>query len=283
VRNHLASLITLVTLGLAAVPLPAAAEVALTAPQLDAHMASLSKLLQMRKGAALPALSHRNYIDLAEGQGVLIEGAAGSDGLVRATYFRVVDVAAWRLWLALSDSNHHEEYMPYIRESAVLEQGGGTKLAYQYMNLPAGTKPRHWVIRSWDNGALWKTSGETLWESQWTLEPEAEELVVAYLEEGFIEKVDADDVAGALYTVTNEGYWLLVELSDERTLVAYQAVSDIGGKVPTWLVNELGPAGLKKLVQVIEDRGREIEGHFGAGRTPPPAPDGTAIQQLRTP
>ena len=281
-RTHLALPIASLVLGIA-VGLPAAAEPDLTAPQLDAHMASLTRLLQLRKAAPLPALSHRNYIDLTEGKGVLLEGAAGSDGLVRATYFRVVDLEAWRLWLALSDSDHHEEFMPYIRESAVLEQGDGTKLAYQYMTLPAGTRPRHWIIRSWDNGALWNTSGQTLWETHWTLEPDAEELVLAFMEEGVIENVSAEDVTDALYTVTNEGYWLLVELDDDHTLVAYQAVSDIGGKVPTWLVNELGPAGLKKLVQVIEDRGREIEGHFSSGRTPPPAPDGSAVKQLRTP
>ena len=263
------------TLGASAEPL--------SAPQLDAHVASLSKLLQMRRAAHLPSLSHRNYIDLAEGKGVLVEGARGADGLVRATYFRVVDVAAWRLWLALSDSDHHEEFMPYIRESAVLEQGGGTKLAYQYMALPAGTKPRHWVIRSWDNSELWKASGETLWETYWSLEPGAEDLAAAYLEEGFLEHVELSDLDEALYTATNEGYWLLVELSGDRTLVAYQAVSDIGGKVPTWLVNEIGPAGLKKLVSVIEARGRSIEDHFPADRTPPPGPDGKPVEQLPRP
>ncbi len=261
---------------------PANAE-PLSAPQLDAHVTSLSRLMQMRRGAALPPLTQRHFIDLSEGKGVLVEGSRGSDGLVRATYFRVVDVAAWRLWLALSDSDHHEEFMPYIRESAVIESGGGTKLAYQYMALPAGAKPRHWVIRSWDNAELWKASGRTLWETYWTLEPGADELVDAFVDEGFVEHVDTDDLDAALYTVTNEGFWLLVELSGDRTLVAYQAVSDIGGKVPTWLVNEIGPAGLKKLVSVIEVRGRSIEGHFPADRIPPPAPDGNPVEQLDRP
>jgi len=255
----------------------------LSAPQLDAHVASLSKLLQMRRGAPLPPLTQRNYIDMSEGHGVLLEGARGDDGLVRATYFRVVDVAAWRLWLALSDSDHHEEFMPYVRESAVIEQGGGTKLAYQFMALPAGTKPRHWIIRSWDNSELWEASGRTLWETHWTLEPGAEELVTAFLDEGLFEKVTVADIDDAVYTVTNEGYWLLVALSDDSTLVAYQAVSDIGGKIPTWLVNELGPAGLKKLVSVVEVRARAIEDHFGADRTPPPAPDGGPVKQLSPP
>lgn len=267
-----------VTLGV----LPAHAEPP-SAPQLDAHVASLSKLLKLRKAAPLPSLTHRNYIDLSEGHGVLVEGEQGSDGLVRATYFRVVDVAPWRLWLALADSDHHEEFMPYVRESAVIEEGGGTKLAYQYMTLPAGTKPRHWVIRSWDNGELWKASGETVWETYWALEPGGEDLVDAFVEEGFIEHVEISDLDEALYTVTNEGYWLLVELSSDSTLVAYQAVSDIGGKVPTWLVNEVGPAGLKKLVTVIEARGRSIEDHFPADRTPPPAPDGKPVEQLSRP
>ena len=254
-----------------------------TAPELDAHMASLAKLLQLRKAAPLPTLTHRDFLDLSEGVGVLKEGSPGSDGLIRATYLRVVDLAAWRLWLALSDSDHHEEFMPYILESAVLELGEAGKLAYQYMALPAGTKPRHWIIRSWDNGTLWDTSGRKIWETYWSLEPDAEELVLAFMEEGLVDKVTAEEVEDALYTVTNEGYWLLVELSDDRTLVAYQAVSDIGGKIPTWLVNELGPAGLKKLVMVIEARGRGIEDHFGPGRTPPPAPNGGIVEQLPRP
>lgn len=260
---------------------PAAVAGTLTGSEISTHLASNSSLLAMRQAAALPTLTTKEYSYLADGKGVLKEERRDGERLIRATYLRVVDVAAWRLWLALADSDQHEEFMPYIEESAVLEIGGGTKLAYQYMGLPAGIRDRHWIIRSWDNGGLWNSSGKTIWETHWSMEPDSEEMVLAYLEEGLIDKVSAEQVEQALFTPTNEGYWLLVELPDGRCLVAYQAVSDIGGNVPTWLVNELGPAGLKKLVGVIEERGRGIEGTFREGHTPPPAPDGGVIEQLR--
>jgi len=260
---------------------PGATVERLTGAEISAHLTSAGSLLATRQAAALPSLSAKEYSQLAEGKGVLKEERRDGDPLVRATYFCVLDVAAWRLWLALADSEHHEEFMPYIEASAVLEQGGGTKLAYQYMGLPAGIRDRHWIIRSWDNGALWEASGKAIWETYWTMEPDSEELVVAYMEEGLLDGVTPEQVQEALYTPTNEGYWLLVDLPDGRCFVAYQAVSDIGGKVPTWLVNELGPAGLKKLVGVIEARGRSIEGHFPADRQPPPAPDGGTVEQVQ--
>lgn len=253
----------------------------LTGAEIAAHLASSSSLLAMRQAAALPTLTTKEFSYLADNKGVLKEERRDGDPLIRATYFRVVDVAAWRLWLALADSDQHEDFMPYIEESAVLESGGGTKLAYQYMDLPAGIRDRHWIIRSWDNGGLWNSSQRKIWETYWSMEPDSEDLVGAYMEEGLIDKVTAEQVEQALFTPKNEGYWLLVELPDDRCLVAYQAVSDIGGNIPTWLVNELGPSGLKKLVGVIEERGRGIETQFKEGRPPPPAPDGGVIEQLQ--
>ncbi len=244
------------------------------------HLDASAHLLAQRRAPALPELTMRDCWDLSEGHGVL-EESRGSDGLVRATYFQVVDVDAWRLWLALSDSDQHEQFMPYIAESAVLERGPGTKLVYQYMDLPPGVKDRNWVIRSWDNATLWDASSRKLWETWWTLEPGGPEDALAFLEMGFIEAVDTDQVTSAIYTPVNEGYWLLMDLPDGRVLIAYQAVSDFGGKVPTWLVNELGPSSLKKLVQVVAERGRRIEDTFPAGTTPPPAPDGNPVAQLR--
>jgi len=253
----------------------------LSGAELSAHLASIDRETSLGKAVALPQLGSKDFYYLSEGEGVLKEERREGAPLVRATYLRVVDVEGWRMWLALSDSEHHEEFMPYIAASAVLEIGGGTKLAYQYMDLPAGLRDRHWIIRSWDNGTLWNESRQTIWETHWTMEPDSEDLVAGYLEEGLLDDVTAEQVEAALFTPTNEGYWLLVDLPDGRCLVAYQAVSDIGGKVPTWLVNELGPASLEKLVGVVENRGRKIEDHFSPDRKPPPAPDGGVIEQLQ--
>lgn len=113
----------------------------------------------------------------------------------------------------------------------------------------------------------------------WWLEPGAEEDVAAYIEGGQIQHVTAEEAEGAIDMVSSEGYWLLVELPDDRTLIVYQSLCDVGGKIPSWLINEFGPSGLNKLTRVIEERGKVIEGTFD-GRTPPPAPDGSRVKQL---
>ncbi len=261
---------------------PAAAGEPLDGPGLKAHMAAIDGWLGMRKGAALPALSDDDYATLATGKGVLEEQVDEGSKLIRATFFRVVEVEAWRLWVGLADCNQHDQFMPHVQESVILEEGRDGKLTYQFLSLPM-VKARHWVVRGWDNGALWTTSGKTIWESAWTLEPGAEEVAAAALEGGLIADVTAEEMDDAVLTSVNEGYWLLVELPDGRVLVAYQAFSDIGGKVPTWLINEMGPPGLARMVQKMDERGRVIETHYAHGEAPPPAPDGSALPQLASP
>ena len=260
--------------------LAVAASTPLDGEGVAAHMAAIDDLLAMRQAGPLPVLTGEDYDQLAGGATVIKEQETGSGALRRVTVFRVADTAAWRIWLALSDGEHHEEFMPNISVSAHLGMDGPWRQHYQYMSLPA-VKDRQWVIRARDNGALWNASGKRIWESHWTDEPRAAELIQRGLEDGKITGIGADDVEAAITTTSNEGYWLLVELPDDRTFIAYQSFSDLGGKVPSWIVNEIGPAGLKKLVTIVETRGRSIEQHFGADRPPPPAPDGSAVEQLK--
>jgi len=257
----------------------AAAAGPLDGPGLQAHLESIAELLALRQGGALPALDEADYARLAGGKAVLEEQTDGQRNLVRGTVFRVAETEAWRIWLALSDNDHHEDFMPYVREGAVLESSAGTKLAYQYLEMPA-VKDRHLITRARDNGALWQRSGKTIWESVWWLEPDSEDDVAGYIERGLIEHVTAEQAADAIFTPANDGYWLLVELPDSRTLIVYQTFSDIGGKVPSWVVNEFGPQSMDKLTRVIETRGQGIEAVFASGNAAPRAPDGSVIQQL---
>jgi len=259
-------------------PGPARAADPLDGPGLQAHMDSIAPHLDGRKGAALPALSEGDYAKLATGKAVLKEQKDEGNDLIRGTVYRVAETEAWRIWLALSDNDTHEDFMPYVREGAVLSQSGGSKLAYQYLEMPA-VKDRQIVTRARDNGALWAASGKTIWESVWWMEPGFDDDVAGYIDGGQIQHVTAEEAEEAVDMVSSEGYWLLVELPDDRTLIVYQSLCDVGGKIPSWLINEFGPSGLDKLTRVIEERGKAIEGTFD-GRTPPPAPDGSRVQQL---
>ena len=258
---------------------PAVAGTSLDAEGLAAHMASIADLLMDRVGGPLPALDDADYAALAAGQDVIEQQAMDDTETLGATVFRVCNVQAWQIWLAICDRDHHEEFMPHIREGVCLADFGHSRLVYQYLALPV-IKDRHWVIRTRTNGPLWNRSGHTIWESSWELEPGAEELISEYMEQGAIEKVTADQAEDAVVTPRNDGCWLLVDLPDDRCFVAYQDLSDIGGKVPAWLVNELGPSGLAKLVQKVEARAERIEEFFGEDRPPPAAPDGTRVEQL---
>ncbi len=252
----------------------------LDGPGLQAHLESLADVLAMREGGALPALDEADYRRLAAGATVMKQQEMEGSETLGATVFRVADVEGWRLWLAICDRDHHEEFMPHIREGVMLLDEGHSRLVYQYLQLP-GIKDRHWIIRTRTNGPMWLASGRTVWESSWSLEPGAEDLIPTYLESGAIEKIDAEQAGDAIVTPINDGCWLLVDLPDGRCYIAYQDMSDIGGKVPPWVVNEFGPGGLSKLVLEVEKRGRAIEQHFSADRPPPKAPDGTDVEQLQ--
>ncbi len=261
-------------------PGPAASSTALDGPSLAAHLDSLAPLLASRQGGELPELSEEDWDRLAGGGAVIKQQTLDGTAMLGATVFTVTDVAAWRIWLAICDRDHHEEFMPHIREGVCLEDQGHSRLVYQYLALPA-IRDRHWVIRTRTNGPLWLSSERTIWESSWSLEPDAEALITRYHEAGRIENVEADAVAAAIVTPRNDGCWLLVDLPDGRTFIAYQDLSDIGGRVPAWLVNELGPSGLRGLVDEVTARGRDIERHFSADRPPPAAPDGSVVEQLQ--
>lgn len=248
-------------------------------PELQAHMASLESLLAQREGSSLPGLGEADYAKLARGETVIKQQTLDGTAMLGATVFQVTDVAAWRIWLAICDRDHHEEFMPHIEEGVCLLDQGHSRLVYQYLELP-GIKDRHWIIRTRTNGVLWLASDRTIWESSWELDPAAGQLIRGYFDAGSIENVSEEQVDAAIVTPRNDGCWLLIDLPDGRTYIAYQDLSDIGGKVPAWLVNELGPSGLKGLVDKVAQRGREIEQHFSATRPPPRAPDGSEVQQL---
>ncbi len=269
----------LLPLLLLAPPTRGGADELLDGPGLRAHMEGLATLLTQREGAALPELTDADYARLAAGKSVIKQQTLEGTAMLGATVFQVTDVAAWRIWLAICDRDHHEEFMPHIKEGVCLQDHGHFRLVYQYLALP-GIKDRHWIIRTRTNGALWLSSGRSIWESSWVLDPAADELIGSFLEAGSIENVTPEQVEAAIVTPRNDGCWLLVDLPDGRTYIAYQDLSDIGGNVPAWLVNELGPSGLESLVDKVAQRGREIEQHFSDSRPPPRAPDGTEVEQL---
>ncbi len=279
--HHLATALLLLSVSLAP-PWIASAGEPLDGPGLKTHLTSIDSWLDMRRGAGLPVLTDAEFASLAAGKGVLSEQVDEDSKLIRATFFRLVEIDAWRLWVGLADCNQHDQFMPHVQESVVLEEGRNGKLTYQYLSLPM-VKGRQWVVRGWDNGPLWTASGGTVWESAWTLEPGSEEVANRFRESGVITDVSEEEMADGIYTTVNEGYWLLVDLPDGRVLVAYQAFSDIGGKVPAWLINEMGPPGLARMVQTMDERGRVIETFYAHGEPPPPAPDGSALPQLASP
>jgi hypothetical protein len=277
-RSHLVQIVVLLTLTTA--PTTAASgDERLDGPGLAAHLESLSELMAMRLGGELPILDEADYATLAAGEAVIRQQEMEGSDVLGATVFDVCDVEAWRIWLAICDRDHHEEFMPHIREGVCLADFGHSRLVYQYLALPA-IHDRHWVIRTRTNGPLWQRSGQAIWESSWALEPDADALIERYVESGAIEKISASQADDAIVTPRNDGCWLLVDLPDGHCYVAYQDLSDIGGRVPAWLVNELGPSGLADLVQKVEERARQIEHFFSADRPPPAAPDGTRVEQL---
>lgn len=132
----------------------------------------------------------------------------------------------------LEDAESYTSFMPYTAECRVLKRQGNMILAYQRISAPM-VSDRDYTIRA-DTSAK-KTQGGTIYFSHWVTDNAA----------GPPEK------RGVVRVSLCEGSWLLEPTGPNSTRATYQIYTDSGGLIPSFIKEQAGPAGIRKLFAAI--------------------------------
>jgi polyketide cyclase/dehydrase/lipid transport protein len=140
----------------------------------------------------------------------------------------VVDAPPSRVFAALTDFAHYQEWVPFVRTSDARRQLDGSVVSAQSLHLPALVGDRSYKIR-----AVSVASGKA-WTTRWTYVPGSGDVVDTY------------------------GSWSVVEFGPGRSLATCRLFTD-PGRVPHWAMNRATEQSLPWIFkglrqQVMRDR-----------------------------
>lgn len=115
-----------------------------------------------------------------------------------------------RVFRALADLDHWDEFMPFLESSDARPQPDGSVLSFQRLELPALIGERHYQIRAEIRAEIRARgrSGGRIWRLEWSYVP------------------------GSGNVVAHRGSWELSEIAPGRTLAVLHLYTDPGGPVP---------------------------------------------------
>ena len=137
----------------------------------------------------------------------------------KMTGVMLVPMAADRLWRAINDEPHAEEFLP-VNYSTVIEGAARSsdRVLFQYVKK-AGLG-RWWASRIRINAKLHEVSEGRLWEMSW----------VDWMDEVDRTKPPIRDIADDLKPIVeSKGAWLLMPVSESCTLAEHYSESEAGG------------------------------------------------------
>ena len=138
--------------------------------------------------------------------------------------------------------------------SALLSQNTmGSYARYQYVNLPWPIRDRHWVIFCEKNLEIARTSDGAIWEHQWTLHENGEQLLRTAFEKGAISALTARKLDGTIYLPENRGTWVVADLGNGKTLIVAFYEADLGGRLPGPLVRSFTKRQLGNYLESTRD------------------------------
>ncbi len=168
----------------------------------------------------------------------------------------VLDFPPERVFLAVTDFAHYDEFVPFVTSSDAAPQPDGSVLAFQRLDLPAPLRARSYRIRA--RSRVDGAGAARTWQVAWSYVPGSG---------------DVEDHSGS---------WRLTRFGPPgppaagRTLVACRLFTDPGGAVPDWAMDR---ATRSSLPWVIEGLRLQVRRHrysaWATGRLlpePPPPP-----------
>lgn len=137
--------------------------------------------------------------------------SAGADKPREGIGRGVIAAPPERVWRALTDYAHWNEFMPYLERSDVQPQADGSVLSDHALNFPAPIGERRYRVRL--TQAIEEGAGGKIWRIRW-----------AY-------------VAGSGNIADHRGSWQLTALGPDRTLAVCRLYTDPGGFTPRWAMD----------------------------------------------
>lgn len=140
---------------------------------------------------------------------VWVEMVSAGSGKPREGVGRgVIEASPERVFRALADYAHWEEFMPFLERSAVQPQPDGSAVSEHLMNLPAPMGERRYRVRFTQKVEVGK-----VWRIDWSYVP------------------GSGNVDG------HRGSWTLTALGPGKTLAVCRLFTDPGGLTPRWAVD----------------------------------------------
>jgi uncharacterized protein YndB with AHSA1/START domain len=144
---------------------------------------------------------------------VWVEMVSAGSGKPREGMGRgVIEAPPERVFRALSDYAHWEEFMPFLERSAVQPQPDGAAVSEHVMNLPSPVGERRYRVRFTQKVEEGPKKG-TIWRIAWSYVPGSG---------------NVDD---------HRGSWTLTALGPGKTLAVCRLFTDPGGLTPRWAVD----------------------------------------------
>lgn len=173
---------------------------------------------------------------------------AGNFGVLA---MKIVEAPRLLVWLALNADS--EELDGRLTRAILSEGAAGSKVRYQHINLPWPVKDRHWVIQVENNVDLAHASDGRVWERQWQLHARGQQLIGSAYADGTIVGITQRLLDKSVYLPSNRGSWTVLDLGQNRTLVAAFVDFTLGGLIPDRLVRSYTKRELRDGIATLDD------------------------------
>lgn len=191
-----------------------------------------------------PVISDAHYLSALGGEpvsGIAIhEGIGAGQGWGVTVFQESVE----RVWATLNNEEDLDGKMS-LDVSAVLEgpEYGHGRLIFQSLDLPRPLTDRYWLTRISHGAEAYRASNGALWELSWVDENKTKSL--AGTPYAHYEKK-------ATALKWTEGAWLLIPLSNGKTLVEYFIWSVPGGYIPAAFASKFAPGQVLTTFESME-------------------------------
>jgi hypothetical protein len=207
------------------------------------EVAALNAHRSLRGPDNAPPISAQVYEKALSGPMSGIQAVEGVNA-AQAWGVAVFNLPIEQVWQGLISENEHAGTAAPVSVSKLV--GGKPymdgRLLFQFMPLPL-VSDRWWVVRLKHNKQLYEASQGKMWEVHWTDENKTDHLKGTPLEA---------TAADGMPVAWTKGAWLLIQLSDQRTLVEYYAWSDPGGRLPAGPASRFAGGAVKDTLRSME-------------------------------
>ena len=223
----------------------------------------------------IPAPTASVIQKLEQGKIVKRRFDGGDAATTGAMGMALLDIPRRDLWLGSMDDDFtvHDGLLSYKLPPV----GDELFRWYGHVDLPAPFSDRHFIIRTTLNRALPAATDNTMWERAWSVEPDGDALMRPIVAAGGVAGLDQERFDRAVYTPTNQGARIFLDVAEDRALFIYHCTSQLGGNIPDGPVTRYVFWGIEGIMQTVIDQARQMPTHYRGGHRQWPGGDGRTL------